>query len=157
MESCRFVSTKSYAELLYRIIERSEREDLQWRSSTRWRVRGTVASGQGQIPDGRFGCGIPGWNYVSRFHLLRFIGFMWIDRFEAGTETTAAALSTFMLAAIAYPEVFKTAQAEVDRVCGDHWPTMDDFDHLEYVRAMCKETLRWRTVSAGGKFNCIMR
>ena len=91
------------------------------------------------------------------FTCLRFIRFMWIDRFEAGTETTAAALCSFILAAIAYPEVFKTAQAEVDRVCGAHWPTMGDFDHLEYVRAMCKETLRWRTVSPGGKFNCIMR
>ncbi|KIM76772.1 hypothetical protein PILCRDRAFT_825997 [Piloderma croceum F 1598] len=70
--------------------------------------------------------------------------------FEAGTDTTAAALCTFILAAITYPEVFKTAQAEVDRVCGDHWPTMDDFDQLEYVRAMCKETFRWRTVTAGG-------
>jgi len=82
---------------------------------------------------------------------------LWIDRFEAGTDTTAAALCTFILAAITYPEVFKAAQAEVDRVCGDHWPTMDDFDHLEYVRAMCKETFRWRTVTAGGKFNRITR
>ncbi|KIM77257.1 hypothetical protein PILCRDRAFT_825599 [Piloderma croceum F 1598] len=63
--------------------------------------------------------------------------------FEAGTGKTAAALCTFILAAIAYPEVFKTAQAEVDRVCGDHWPTMDDFYHLEY-------TFQWRTVTTGG-------
>ena len=158
MESCRFASTKSYPELLFGIIEGSQRENLPRRTSTRWRVRGTVTSGQGQISDGRIGCGIPGWNYVGRFHLLRYIlCFNWIDRFEAGTDTTAAALCTFILAAITYPEVFKTAQAEVDRVCGDHWPTMDDFDHLEYVRAMCKETFRWRTVTAGGKFDHIMR
>lgn len=72
-------------------------------------------------------------------------------RFEAGTDTTSAALSTFILAAITYPQVFTTAQKEVERVCGDQPPSMSHFEPLEYVRAMCKETLRWRTVTAGGR------
>jgi len=71
-------------------------------------------------------------------------------RFEAGTDTTAAALSTFIVAAISYPDALKSAQAELDRVCGDRSPTMAEFEQCEYVRAMCKETLRWRTVTAGG-------
>ena len=79
------------------------------------------------------------------------------NRFEAGTDTTAAALSTFVLAAIAYPDTFKAAQAEVDRVCGEHSPTMDEFEQCEYVRAMCKEVLRWRTVTAGGAFCRVSR
>jgi cytochrome P450 len=73
-----------------------------------------------------------------------------IYRFEAGTDTTAAVISTFVLAAISYPQAFKAAQAEVDSVCGDNPPTMSEFERCEYVRAMCKETLRWRTVTAGG-------
>ncbi|KAF8512470.1 cytochrome P450 [Gautieria morchelliformis] len=70
--------------------------------------------------------------------------------FEAGTDTTAAAISTFVLTAISYPKSFKTAQGEVVSVCGDNPPTMAKFEQCEYVRAMCKETLRWRTVTAGG-------
>lgn len=73
------------------------------------------------------------------------------DRFEAATDTTFSALATFVLAAVTYPEVFKAAQQEVDRVCQDHPPSMEHFEALEYTRAMCKETLRWRTVSAGGE------
>ena len=37
-------------------------------------------------------------------------------------------------------------------MCGEHSPTMDEFEQCEYVRAMCKETMRWRTVTAGGTF-----
>ncbi|KAF8577323.1 cytochrome P450 [Ramaria rubella] len=70
--------------------------------------------------------------------------------FEAGTDTTAAALSTFVLAAVTHPDAYKAAQTEVDLVCGDHSPTLDDFERCEYVRALCKETFRWRTVTAGG-------
>ncbi|KAA1470989.1 cytochrome P450 [Dentipellis sp. KUC8613] len=70
--------------------------------------------------------------------------------FEAGTETTSSALSIFIMAMVTYPEVFKAAQDEVTRVCENQPPTIDNFEALEYVRATCKEVLRWRAVSAMG-------
>ncbi|KAF8518571.1 cytochrome P450, partial [Gautieria morchelliformis] len=91
------------------------------------------------------------WEGRERFAMDELdVAYLAGTMFEAGTDTTAAAISTFVLAAISYPEVFKTAQAEVVSVCGDNPPTMAEFEQCEYVRAMCKETLRWRTVTAGG-------
>ncbi|KAK3337598.1 cytochrome P450 [Cercophora scortea] len=70
---------------------------------------------------------------------------------EAGSDTTASTLLSFLLAMIKYPEEFKKAQAEVDRVCGSsRSPTSDDIDRLPFIKACMDETLRWRPVAAGG-------
>jgi cytochrome P450 len=46
---------------------------------------------------------------------------------------------------IAFPEVQRRAQAEIDSVVGrDRLPTFDDAPRLPYVRAIIKEILRWR-------------
>jgi cytochrome P450 len=46
---------------------------------------------------------------------------------------------------IAFPEVQRRAQAELDTVVGrDRLPTFDDAPHLPYVRAVIEEVLRWR-------------
>ena len=46
---------------------------------------------------------------------------------------------------IAFPEVQRRAQAEIDVVVGrDRLPTFADAPHLPYVRAVIKEVLRWR-------------
>lgn len=66
------------------------------------------------------------------------------------SDTTSNAINTFTLAMITYPAALEAAQAELDRVCGTQVPTFDDFERLPYIRAMCKETLRWRPVAAGG-------
>lgn len=56
-----------------------------------------------------------------------------------------------MLAMVLYPETQKKAQAELDAVVGrSRLPTFADFDHLPYIRAMVKETLRWRAVDPLG-------
>lgn len=63
---------------------------------------------------------------------------------EAGSDTTAAILYGFILAMIIWPDVQAKVQAEIDRVVGSgRLPTMDDYDHLPYVRACMKESLRW--------------
>jgi hypothetical protein len=36
-----------------------------------------------------------------------------------------------------------SAQAEIDRVCGDRLPTMEDEPRMQYVRGCVKESLRW--------------
>lgn len=46
-----------------------------------------------------------------------------------------------------YPDVQKKAQAELDKVIGPtRLPEYEDLEHLTYVRAVTKETLRWMPV-----------
>ncbi|KAK0498709.1 cytochrome P450 [Armillaria luteobubalina] len=67
--------------------------------------------------------------------------------YTAGAESSSAAMSWWMLAMVLYPDVQKRAQAELDKVVGrDRLPSFSDYEHLPYVRAMVKETLRWRAV-----------
>jgi len=71
--------------------------------------------------------------------------------FEAGAGTTAAAMMSFMLAMVLHPEELKKLQAEIDEVVGDsRLPTFQDMPRLPRVRAVVKEVLRWRPVTAGG-------
>ena len=62
---------------------------------------------------------------------------------EAGSDTTAATLVGFVQAMLLFPSAQRRAQEEIDRVCGDRLPTMEDWDDLPYVRASVKESLRW--------------
>jgi cytochrome P450 len=73
--------------------------------------------------------------------------------FEAGAGTTAAALCSFCLAMVHYPEWQIEMQNEVDEIIGDGAMRMPDFEDiaaLPKVRAVIKEVLRWRPVTAGG-------
>lgn len=64
--------------------------------------------------------------------------------FSAGMETTAAFLTTFVLAMVLYPEVQVRAQAEIDTVVGNtRLPTHDDRASLPYVEALIRELFRW--------------
>ena len=70
---------------------------------------------------------------------------------EAGSDTTASTLLSFLLAMINYPETLGKAQREVDKLCGlTRSPTSEDMQELPYLRACMDETLRWRPVAAGG-------
>ncbi|KAF2202007.1 cytochrome P450 [Delitschia confertaspora ATCC 74209] len=62
---------------------------------------------------------------------------------EAGSDTTAATLIGFVQAMILFPEVQENARKELDRVCGDRMPTMEDEPNLPYIRGCVKESLRW--------------
>lgn len=62
---------------------------------------------------------------------------------EGGTDTQTAELLAFVLAMLVFPEAQKAAQQEIDRVCGDRLPTVEDEASLPYVRGCVKETLRW--------------
>jgi cytochrome P450 len=70
--------------------------------------------------------------------------------FEAGTGTTAAAMMSFMLAMVLYPGALLKPQNEVDEVVKEKLPRFEDIPKLCRVRAVVKETLRWRPVTAGG-------
>jgi cytochrome P450 len=59
---------------------------------------------------------------------------------EAGSDTTASTLFSFILAMIKYPDEFKKAQREVDQVCSSsRTPTSDDIDRLPFIRACMDE------------------
>ncbi|KAK3689321.1 cytochrome P450 [Podospora appendiculata] len=62
-----------------------------------------------------------------------------------GVVTISGPLKFFQMAMALHPEWQKKAQDEVDRVCGDRMPTMQDFADLPTVRACLKETVRWRS------------
>ena len=71
--------------------------------------------------------------------------------FEAGSTTTAAAMMSFLLCMVLHPEELRMLQREVDNVVGpERLPAFEDLPNLPYVRAITKETLRWRPVTAGG-------
>ncbi|KAK7883686.1 hypothetical protein LTR67_010975 [Exophiala xenobiotica] len=72
---------------------------------------------------------------------------------EAGSETTSTTLNNFVLAMLLFPEAMKRAQKEIDQVIGSdgsRMPTWDDEANLPYIRALVKETLRWRAVNKFG-------
>ncbi|KAL1903733.1 hypothetical protein Sste5344_010570 [Sporothrix stenoceras] len=73
---------------------------------------------------------------------------------EAGSETTATTINNWLLAMVLNPDTLKRAQEEIDRVVGpSRLPQWDDESSLPYVRAMIKETLRWRPVNKYGMYH----
>lgn len=62
---------------------------------------------------------------------------------EAGSDTTWSTLVGFIQAMVLFPEVARRAQEEIDRICGDRLPTMDDEPNMQYIRGCVKESLRW--------------
>lgn len=68
---------------------------------------------------------------------------------EAGSDTTRATLGQLIAAIATDPRWVATAREELDRVCGanaERLPGWDDEDSLPYIKAVVKETLRWRFV-----------
>ena len=62
---------------------------------------------------------------------------------EAGSDTTAATLVGFIQGLLCYPEVVGIAQAQLDAVCGDRLPELNDIAALPYIRGCIKESMRW--------------
>jgi len=53
---------------------------------------------------------------------------------------------------VAFPEAQRKAQEEIDEVVGhSRLPNFHDLEHMPYMRALVKETLRWRPVDPLGK------
>ncbi|KAI0127089.1 cytochrome P450 [Xylariales sp. AK1849] len=65
---------------------------------------------------------------------------------EGGSDTTAGAFETFILAMAAHPEIQKKAQTEVDSVFGSEGVQAGKVkaENLPYLKACFLETLRWR-------------
>jgi cytochrome P450 len=84
---------------------------------------------------------------LSNDHVAYVIGTL----FEAGAGTTAAAMMSFLLAMTLFPNEFSLLQKQVDSVVDrGRIPDFQDIPKLPRVRAVAKEVLRWRPVTAGG-------
>ncbi|KAJ8118527.1 hypothetical protein OPT61_g506 [Boeremia exigua] len=76
---------------------------------------------------------------------------------EAGSDTTSSTLVGFIQAMILFPEVVRIAQEELDRVCGDRFPTVDDEPDLPYIRGCVKESMRWMPTGILGIPHAVIR
>ncbi|KAG0699383.1 cytochrome P450 [Suillus ampliporus] len=63
-----------------------------------------------------------------------------------GTETTASALHSFLLAMLLHPDVQSRALADIKAVCGDNVPSFEHRPSLPYIEAICREVLRWQPI-----------
>ncbi|KAL3474493.1 cytochrome P450 [Aspergillus californicus] len=81
----------------------------------------------------------------------RDFSFVPASLFGAGSDTTASTLTSAMLALVTAPTAQRIAQAELDSVIGpNRLPVFDDMRKLPYLRALCREVLRWRPVAVLG-------
>ncbi|TFK53785.1 cytochrome P450 [Heliocybe sulcata] len=68
--------------------------------------------------------------------------------YAAGSDTSASALQTAILAMVVYPGAKCKAQAELDAVVGNsRLPDFDDRELLPYTEAFFREVLRWQPVT----------
>jgi cytochrome P450 len=70
--------------------------------------------------------------------------------YEAASDTTASTLVGFLQAMVLFPEAQRKAQEEIDRVCGDRMPELEDEPNMQYVRGTVKESLRWMPTAVLG-------
>jgi len=71
---------------------------------------------------------------------------------EAGSDTTASTMQSFILFMISHPDVMRKVRDELDRAVGsDRMPTFEDEPNLPYLVACIKETLRRRPPTIMGK------
>ncbi|KAL6304972.1 cytochrome P450 [Sparassis latifolia] len=93
------------------------------------------------------GCGVTedGW---MRDKLLAYTA---ATVLEAGSDTTASAMQSFVLFMLSHPHVLQRAREEIDRVVGpDRMPSFEDEEQLPYLIACIKETLRRRAPTIMG-------
>ncbi|KAL8409855.1 hypothetical protein RB594_008079 [Gaeumannomyces avenae] len=77
----------------------------------------------------------------TQLEMTYLAGFM----LEGGSDTTAMAFLTLVLAMAAFPEIQKEAQAEIDSVLGaESMPRSIAGKELPFLRACFLESLRWR-------------
>ncbi|KAF8607703.1 cytochrome P450 [Ceratobasidium sp. AG-I] len=73
---------------------------------------------------------------------------------EGGSDIVAAVLLTSLMALVSNPEVQKRAQSEIDGLYDEETlPRWSDEQSLPFVRAVVKETLRWRPPLPVGVFH----
>jgi len=63
---------------------------------------------------------------------------------------TIAVIEAFFLAMLHYPDVYRKAQEEIDRIIGREWlPNLTDRGSLPYLEALVMELYRYVTSNTG--------
>ncbi|KAF8075301.1 cytochrome P450 oxidoreductase [Lyophyllum atratum] len=76
--------------------------------------------------------------------------------YGGGTDTTTAALTTFILAMVLNPDVQKKAQEELDTIIGHgRLPSLDDRPRLPYMEALLNEVHRFHPIGPMGIPHCV--
>lgn len=71
--------------------------------------------------------------------------------YGGASGTSATAMQSIILNTCLFPEWQQQIQEEIDDAVGDQrLPNFDDFSSLPIVRAVIKESMRWRPVLSGG-------
>ena len=66
-----------------------------------------------------------------------------MEQMEAGSDTTASTLFSYILGMLSNPKALKRAQEEIDGICGTlRSPVFEDFDEMPYLRACMNEVSR---------------
>jgi cytochrome P450 len=76
---------------------------------------------------------------------------------KAGSHTTTMTLIGFLQAMAVFPEAQKMAQEEIDRLCGDRYPTMEDEFDMQYIRGCVKESMRWMPTAILGVPHAVVK
>ncbi|KAI1851131.1 hypothetical protein JX266_003796 [Neoarthrinium moseri] len=76
---------------------------------------------------------------------------------EAGSDTTSATLVGFVQALMIFPGVVQAAQAELDTICGERLPDLNDLPNLPYIRGCMKESMRWMPTDILGVPHAVIR
>lgn len=62
-------------------------------------------------------------------------------------------MQSIILNTLLFPEWQEKIQKELDEIVGsERLPNFDDFGSLPTIRAVIKETIRWRPVLSGGRY-----
>lgn len=86
------------------------------------------------------------WGFTSDVEGATEIG----SHTTAGAFNMAAAMQSFCLAMCYYPQYQPLLQEEIDRICGEDVPTSDRIAEMPVLRALVRETMRWRPVVPTG-------
>ncbi|KDR83250.1 hypothetical protein GALMADRAFT_876216 [Galerina marginata CBS 339.88] len=74
--------------------------------------------------------------------------------FAGAADGTLAAILTFFVAMLYFPEVQKRAQEELDRVLEGRLPEFSDEEELPYISAVVREVSRWKPVTPNSVPHC---
>lgn len=84
------------------------------------------------------------------------IAYLAAGLFEAGTETTAMTINTFLLAAACHPDILQTTRTALHEHLIEKYgtdmalPEFEDLQKIEYLGAVVKETLRLTPTGSSG-------
>jgi cytochrome P450 len=76
---------------------------------------------------------------------------------EAGSDTSWNTLVGWVQAMVLFPDVARRAREEIEKVCGDRMPTLEDETQMQYIRGCVKESMRWMPTAPLGVPHAVVK